>query len=244
MDEREVVPSLRAIVAQAELAQRHEQQGRIEDVAAVMLHEARRPGFQPRSVSGCNAVPDGHPADEVCGQAALAGDPNGAFDCDPTHEAGVRIVLASGACLPYPLVRLARVVHQPLEVAREFHPARPDLLEHERRRVPSPERNARPDVAVIDDLERAASGEAERQVGRAEECAVRRELEVVACARVVEARRDLDHEARLAAHGEYAADQPVATLPVAGVRRGIKSCTSPTPSGMRKRVMRTLVSGR
>ncbi len=49
---------------------------------------------------------------------------------------------------------------------------------------------------------------------------MRREPDILACARVVEARSDLDYEARLAAHGGYPANQPVAMLPLAGVRRG------------------------
>ena len=36
----------------------------------------------------------------------------------------------------------------------------------------------------------------------------------------------------------------VAVRRLAATRRGMKSCTSPTPSGIRKRVIRTAVSGR
>ena len=64
-----------------------------------------------------------HPAGEVGGQAALAGDPDRALDRDPAHQPGVRVVPAAAARLPDPLVGLVPVVHQPLEVAGELHPA-------------------------------------------------------------------------------------------------------------------------
>ena len=70
-----------------------------------------------------DAVPDRHPAGDVGGQAALAGDPDRALDRDPAHQPGVRVVPAAAARLPDPLVGLVPVVDQPLEVAGELHPA-------------------------------------------------------------------------------------------------------------------------
>jgi hypothetical protein len=49
---------------------------------------------------------------------------------------------------------------------------------------------------------------------------VRGERDLVAGARVVEARRDLDDEADLPAHGEYPADHAVAMGRLAAARRG------------------------
>src|SRR5512133_71149 len=60
----------------------------------------------------------------------------------------------------------------------------------------------------------------ESQLGRAEERAVRGERELVAGARVVEARGDVDDEAHLPAHGEYLADHAVALRRPAGAGRG------------------------
>ena len=104
--------------------------------------------------------------------------------------------------------------------------------------------DARADVAAVDDLERAARREAERQLGRAEERAVRGERDLVAGARVVEARGDVDDEAHPPAHGEHPADHAVAWRRLAGARRGHEVLHLPHPSGVRKRVMRMLVSGR
>ena len=73
---------------------------------------------------------------------------------------------------------------------------------------------------AVDDLERAARREAEPQLGRAEERAVRGERDLVAGARVVEARGDVDDEAHLPAHGEYPADHAVAVRRLAAARRG------------------------
>jgi hypothetical protein len=47
-----------------------------------------------------DAIPDRHPAVDVGGQAALAGDPYSALDRDPAHQPGVRVVPAAAACLP------------------------------------------------------------------------------------------------------------------------------------------------
>ena len=124
------------------------------------------------------------------------------------------------------------------------HLARLDAVEHEGGRLPGPDGDARADVAAVDDLERAARREAELEPGRAEERAMRRERDLVAGARVVEARGDVDDEAHLPAHREHPADHAVAVRRHAGHAGGMKSCTSPTPSGIRKRVIRTLVSGR
>ena len=75
---------------------------------------------------------------------------------------------------------------------------------------PGPQRDARADVAAVDDLERAARREAEPEPGGAEERAVRGQRDLVARARVVEARGDVDDEAHLPAHGEDPADHAVA----------------------------------
>jgi hypothetical protein len=72
------------------------------------------------------------------------------------------------------------------------------------------ELDARADVTAVDDLQRAGRREAERQLGRAEERAALGERDLVAGARVVEARGDIDHEAQLPAHGDYPADHAVA----------------------------------
>ena len=63
-------------------------------------------------------------------------------------------------------------------------------------------------------------------------------------AAVVEPRIHLDAEAHLAAHAEHAPDQAVAVAPTAPVWIGMKSWISPTPPGVRKRVIRTFVSGK
>src|SRR5438128_10814689 len=41
----------------------------------------------------------------------------------PAHQPGVRVVAAAAARLPDPFVGLVPVVHQPLEVADDLHPA-------------------------------------------------------------------------------------------------------------------------
>ena len=86
----------------------------------------------------------------------------------------------------------------------------------------SPARRAtrRADVGPVDDLERAARREAELQLGGAEQRAVRGERDLVAQARVVEARGDVDHEAHLPAHGKYLADHAVAVRGLPTARRG------------------------
>jgi hypothetical protein len=73
----------------------------------------------------------------------------------------------------------------------------------------------RADVAV-DDLERTARREAEPRLGRAEERTVGGECDLVAGARVVEARGDVNDEAHLPAHGEDPADHGVAVCCLAG----------------------------
>ena len=79
---------------------------------------------------------------------------------------------------------------------------------------------------------------------RAEDHAVLVEHDVVRVAPVVEARLDLDPEGQLAPDAEHAPDQPVPVDAPGASWIGMKSCTSPTPSGVRKRVMRTFVSGK
>ena len=103
---------------------------------------------------------------------------------------------------------------------RHRHLAGLDAVEHEGGRLPGPEGDARADVAAVDDLERAARREAELQLGRAEERAVRGERDLVAGARVVEARGDVDDEAHLPAHGEYPADHAVAVRRLAAYAAG------------------------
>ena len=73
---------------------------------------------------------------------------------------------------------------------------------------------------------------------------MRGERDLVAGARVVEARRDVDDETHLPAYGEYPADHAVAVRRLAAARRGHEVLHLPTPSGIRKRVIRMLVSGR
>jgi hypothetical protein len=95
-----------------------------------------------------------------------------------------------------------------------------DAVEHEAGRLPGPKVDARADVAAVDDLERPARREAEPQLGRAEQRAVRGERDVVAGACVVEARSDVDDQAHPSAHGEHPADHAVAVRRVAGARGG------------------------
>ena len=57
---------------------------------------------------------------------------------------------------------------------RHRHLARLDAIEHEGSCLPCPELDARADVAAVDDLERTARRQAELELGRAEERAVRR----------------------------------------------------------------------
>jgi hypothetical protein len=95
-----------------------------------------------------------------------------------------------------------------------------DAVEHEIGRLPGPQLDPRADVAAVDDLERAAHREAEPELGRAEERAVPGERDLVAGARVVEARGDVDDEAHLPAHGEDPADYAVAVRCLTATRRG------------------------
>ena len=103
---------------------------------------------------------------------------------------------------------------------RHWHLARLDAVEQKGGGLPGPEGDARADVGPVDDLERAARREAELQLGGAEEGTVRGERDLVAQARVVEARGDVDHEAHLPAHGKYLADHAVAVRGLPTARRG------------------------
>jgi hypothetical protein len=62
--------------------------------------------------------------------------------------------------------------------------------------------------------------EAESELGGSEEGAVRREGDLVASTRVVEAQGDVDDEAHLPAHGEHPADHAVAVSGRTRTRRG------------------------
>ena len=93
-----------------------------------------------------------------------------------------------------------------------------DTLEHEGGHLPGPKLDARADVAAKD-LERTARRKAEVQLGRAEQRAVRCERNLVAGARVVEARSDVDDEVHLPAHRDYPADHAVAVRRLAPARR-------------------------
>ena len=90
---------------------------------------------------------------------------------------------------------------------------------------------------------RAARREAEPQLGRAEQRAVRGERDLVAGARSRSAGRRGRRNASARAR-DHPADHPVATRPLAGTRQGHEILHLPTPSGIRKRVTRMLVSGR
>jgi hypothetical protein len=104
--------------------------------------------------------------------------------------------------------------------ARHRRLTRLDAVEHKRGRLTGPKLDARPDVAAVDDPERGARRKAERQLGRAEQRAMRGERDLVAGAGIVEARGDVDDEAHLPAHGEHPADYPVAVHRLAGTGRG------------------------
>jgi hypothetical protein len=108
---------------------------------------------------------------------------------------------------------------------------------------PGPDGYARADVAAVDDLERAQRREPEPQLGGAEQRTVRGERDLVTGARVVEARGDVGDEgiSPRTARTRRIMRWRCAASPVRG--GGMKSCTSPTPSGIRKRVMRMFVSG-
>jgi len=127
---------------------------------------------------------------------------------------------------------------------RHRHLAGLDAVEHEGGRLAGLELDAREDVAAVHDLERASRRDAEHQLAGAEERAALGERDLVAGARVVEARGDIDDKADLPAHGDDPADHAVAGRGLAGTRREHEVLHLPTPSGVRKRVMRTLVSGR
>jgi hypothetical protein len=104
-----------------ELAQGHEQQRGVEHVGVAVLHE-RQAVPAARHDLVVDAVPNRHPAGDVGGQAALAGDPDRALDRDPAHQPRVRVVPAAAARLPDPIVGLVPVLDQPLEVARDLDP--------------------------------------------------------------------------------------------------------------------------
>ena len=103
---------------------------------------------------------------------------------------------------------------------RHRHLAGLDTVEHEGGRLPGPQLDARADVAAVNDLERTARRQAEPELGGAEQRAVRGQRDLVAGARVVEARGDVDDQAHLPAHRQYPADQAVPVRRRAGTRRG------------------------
>jgi hypothetical protein len=63
---------------------------------------------------------------------------------------------------------------------RHRHIDGPDAVEHEAGRLPGPEPDARLDAAAVDDLKRTARREAEPQLGRAEQRAMRGERDLMA----------------------------------------------------------------
>src|SRR5207237_3501094 len=102
---------------------------------------------------------------------------------------------------------------------RHRHLAGLDSVEHEGGRLPGSHGDAGADVAAAGDLERATGRDAEAQLRRAEERAVRGERDLVTGTREVEARGDVDEEAHLPAYGEHPADDAVAVRRLAGTRR-------------------------
>ena len=118
-----------------------------------------------------------------------------------------------------------------------------DAVQHEGRRLPGSNGEVRADVAAVDHLQRAARRQAQLERRRAEQRAVLSERDLVACAGVVEARGDVDDETHMTAHGYHPANDAVTTCRLAATRRH-EVLHLPTPSGIRKRVMRMLVSGR
>jgi hypothetical protein len=73
---------------------------------------------------------------------------------------------------------------------------------------------------------------------------VRGQRDRVARAPVVEARGYVDNEVHLPTDCEDLANHAVVVHRLAGLRWGHEVLPSPTPSGVKKRVMRILVSGR
>jgi hypothetical protein len=93
-----------------------------------------------------------------------------------------------------------------------------DAFEDEGRRLPRADLDARADVATVDDPERAARRPAELQLGRGEDRPVLGERDLVAGARIINARRDIDDQAHPTAHRDDPADQPLAVRRLTGVR--------------------------
>jgi hypothetical protein len=118
------------------------------------------------------------------------------------------------------------------------HLAGLDAVEYEGGGLSGPEGDARADVAAFDDLERAAGREAEPQLGSAEQSTVRGQRDLVARAPVVEARGYVDNEVHLPTDCEDLANHAVVVHRLAGMRWGHEVLHLPTPSGVKKRVMR------
>ena len=103
--------------------QRHEEQRRVENVGAVVLHEglsllAPALGHDPRE----DRVTLGCPATEIRGERAVGRDADGAVERDPAHEPRVGEVLSTAADFPDALVGLMPVVAEPVEVAGDLLP--------------------------------------------------------------------------------------------------------------------------
>ena len=98
---------------------------------------------------------------------------------------------------------------------------------------------------AVAQLDRDVRLELQRELGRAEHDPVIVAIGLVLGASVVKARSDLGVKAHAAPHRHHAAHDPLAMgSPARVCPTGMKSSISPTPSGVKKRVMRTLVSGK
>ena len=86
------------------------------------------------------------------------------------------------------------------------HLARFDAVEHESGCLPGPDGKMRTHILTVDPLQRAARRQAQPERRRAEQRAVLGELDLVACAGVVEARGDVDDEAHVNACLLYTSD--------------------------------------
>ena len=102
---------------------------------------------------------------------------------------------------------------------RSRHFAGLDGVQHKGRRIPGPERETCADVAAVDDLQRAACGQIQRERRSAEVRAALGEPDLMTHPGVIEAGRDIGDETHLASHRQNPADHAVATTLPIDVRR-------------------------